>query len=74
MEDRSKARFLVHNYKNEETGETVRGVTVMLDGTMKQLIESLHEVFPEYPDDVALIKEALFRGINSMIEEAKENG
>lgn len=74
MEDRSKARFLVQNYKNEETGETVKGVTVMLDGMMKQLVDTLREVFPEYPDDVTLIKEALFRGINSMIEEAKENG
>lgn len=73
MEDRSKASFLVHNYKNEETGATVKGVTVMLDGTMKQLVETLLEVFPEYPDDVALIKEALFRGINAMIEEAKED-
>lgn len=71
MADKPKARFMLQRFENRETGEMVNGVTVILDGQMKVMVERLHEVFPEYPDDVTLIKECVFRGISAMIEDAR---
>lgn len=70
--NKPRARFLLQRFENRETGEMVNGVTVILDGQMKVMVERLHEVFPEYPDDVSLIKETVFRGISAMIEDARK--
>lgn len=73
MSDRNKVTFIAQNYENKQTGETARGITVILDGSIKELVEHLHQDFPEYSgDDVRLIQEALFRGFNEMTAEAKE--
>ena len=69
-----KVSFLENDYKNEKTGESARGVTVILDGKFGEVITQLKEGNPNYTNNIAVIQDALFRGINAIIEEQTAAG
>ena len=62
-----KVSFLENNYKNQN-GESARGVTVILDGKFGEVIEQLKAGNPNYTNNISVIQDALFRGINAIIE------
>ena len=56
-------------FENEQTGEKVEGITIMVDGVLKQFFDIIKIQKPEYKDNVSIVKEALMKGL----EEIKNN-
>ena len=50
----------------------MEGITIILDGKFKQVTDLLVERNPSYNNSVEVIKEALFEGINVMIDKTKK--
>jgi len=66
-------KFLEETFTNADTGEDVVGITVLIDGELKQIMDYLLSRHPEYENDYSeLVKWALVDGINEMV--AKRNG
>ena len=65
--------FLNEEFENDKTGEKVQGVTVILDGKLKEVVDLLMKNNPDYENCTDVIRNALFTGINSMILEQKNS-
>lgn len=74
MESKGKVTFMNQEYENSETGEKVRGITVIIDGALKGVLDKLIAESPKEADlnYTKLVQDALFRGINELIEEHKQ--
>ncbi len=71
MSDTRKVTFMKQEYEHSETGEKVPGITVIIDGAFREICDKLIAESGMEQDYTKLIQEALFRGINSLIEENK---
>ena len=69
--DKNTITLISDNFENGENGETVRGITIIIDGTLKQVMDLLIEKNPDYLNYMELTKEALFEGVSKMIEASK---
>lgn len=58
-------------FKNEKTGELTDGVTIVIDGNFKHILDVIltKEGYAEYTET---IKEILFKGIYCYMEEYKK--
>ena len=72
MEERQKVTFMKHEYENQETGEKVPGVTVIVDGVFRKVCDKLIAETGREQDYVKLLQDALFRGINEMLRDAEK--
>lgn len=55
-------------FENEKTGEKVEGITIMVDGALKELFEIIKYHKPEYENNVAVVQDALMKGLEVMKE------
>ena len=67
-----KVTFMENEYKNDKTGESARGVTVILNGRFGEVIDQIRESDPKYKNNIMVIQEALFRGINSLLKDGEK--
>ena len=63
--------ILNEEFENDKTGEKVQGITVIVDGKLKEVIDLLMEKNPNYKDYTEIVRDAFFYGINQMISESK---
>lgn len=68
----NKLRMLSEKFVNEQTGEQVRGITIMVDGQVKQVLDLLIAQNEEYKDYTEVVRDALFAGISDLIRQTKE--
>ncbi len=61
--------ILDEEFENEKDGSKVRGITIIVDGKFKDVIDTLMVKKPEYQTYTEIIRDALFTGINKMIKE-----
>jgi hypothetical protein len=61
--------LLTETYLNEQSGEEVEGVTVMLDGLLLQVVQAILVRKPEYQASVDVIQDALVRGLDEIRKE-----
>lgn len=66
MED--KITFLSDEFQNGKTGELVQGVTIIIDGKLKEMLDMLIKNNDDYNEYTDIIRDALFSGINSIIK------
>ena len=59
-------------FENDKTGEKVQGITIIVDGKLKEVIDLLMKNNPSYKNYTEIVREAFFKGINSMIVEHKK--
>ena len=64
-----KVTFMENEYTNDKTGEKAHGVTVILNGKFGEVIEQIREANPNFKNNIQVIQEALFRGLNSILKE-----
>ena len=57
------------NFENEKTGETVQGITIVIDGKLKEVVDLLIKKNPHYKNYTEIVRDALFKGINEIILE-----
>lgn len=69
--DNNTVTILNEEFENDKTGEKVQGITIIVDGKLKEVIDLLMKNNPNYMDYSEIVRDAFFKGINSMIVEQK---
>jgi len=65
--------ILNEEFENDKTGEKVQGITIIMDGKLKEVVDLLMKNDSSYNNYTEVVRDALFKGINSMIIESKSN-
>lgn len=71
--DKNTVTILNEEFENDKTGEKVQGITIIMDGKLKEVVDLLMYDNPNYNNYTEIIRDALFAGINSMILNNKKN-
>ncbi len=63
--------ILNEEFENDKTGEKVQGITIIVEGKLKEVLDLLMKNNPDYKNYTEIVRDAFFNGINSMIREHK---
>ncbi|KMP75203.1 hypothetical protein TU62_13985 [Bacillus cereus] len=68
--EENKLVMIKETFKNEETGELTPGVTIILDGNLREVLEVIMEKegYSDYPE---ALKEVIFEGIHHFVKRNK---
>ncbi|WNM98785.1 hypothetical protein [Bacillus cereus] len=68
--EENKVVMIKETFKNEETGELTPGVTIILDGNLREVLEIIMEKegYSGYPE---ALKEVIFEGIHHFVKRNK---
>ena len=69
--DNNTVTILNEEFENDKTGEKVQGITIIVDGKLKEVLDLLMKNNPDYKNYTEIVRDAFFDGINSMIIEHK---
>lgn len=69
--DNNTVTILNEEFENDKTGEKVQGITIIVDGKLKEVLDVLMKNNPDYKNYTEIVRDAFFDGINSMIREHK---
>lgn len=69
--DNNTVTILNEEFENDKTGEKVQGITIIVDGKLKEVLDWLMKNNPDYKNYTEIVRDAFFDGINSMIREHK---
>ena len=58
--------IMTEEFENEKTGEKVEGITIMVDGVLKQLFEIIKREKNQYTDNVSIVQDALMKGLENI--------
>ena len=61
-----KLTIISENFENEKTGERVEGVTIIVDGMIKQVLEIIINNGNQYDNNVSVISDALVKGLDEI--------
>ncbi|MBE5880481.1 MAG: hypothetical protein E7288_10995 [Lachnospiraceae bacterium] len=70
--DNNTVTILNEEFENDKTGEKVQGITIIVDGKLKEVVDLLMKNNPGYKNYTEIVRDAFFNGINLMIEESKK--
>lgn len=70
--DNNTVTILNEEFENDKTGEKVQGITIIVDGKLKEVVDLLMKKNPSYKNYTEIVRDAFFNGINSMIVECKK--
>lgn len=70
--DNNTVTILNEEFENDKTGEKVQGITIIVDGKLKEVVDLLMKNNPSYKNYTEIVRDAFFNGINSMIVEYKK--
>lgn len=56
---------MTEEFENEKTGERVEGITIMVDGIFKEILDIIKQK-KEYNDNVSIVQDALFKGLEEI--------
>lgn len=65
--------ILSEEFENDKSGEKVQGITIIIDGQLKEVIDLFMQNNPNYKNYTEIVRDAFLKGINSMIIENKDN-
>lgn len=60
-----KISMLIEQFENETTGDMVEGITILIDGSLKDVIDILKNKLNQ-KSSVNIINEALLRGLEEL--------
>lgn len=69
--DNNTVTILNEEFENDKTGEKVQGITIIVEGKLKEALDLLMKNNPNYKNYTEIVRDAFFNGINSMIREHK---
>ena len=69
--DNNTVTILNEEFENDTTGEKVQGITIIVEGKLKEVLDLLMKNNPNYKNYTEIVRDAFFNGINSMIREHK---
>lgn len=65
--DENVITILNEEFENDKTGEKVQGITIIVDGKLKEVVDLLMKNNLNYNNYTEIVRDAFFNGINSMI-------
>lgn len=66
----NKITMMRETFTNDKTGENVDGITIIIDGVLKQVLDKIiSENNEKYTDYTTLLQDALMKGINNIIKQ-----
>ncbi|HEY8462942.1 MAG TPA: hypothetical protein VIM29_02810 [Bacillota bacterium] len=71
MNSKSTLTMLTEKFKNAETNEDVDGITIMIDGKVKDVFDTIIRKSDNYQDYTEVLRDAIFMGINEIIKSLK---
>lgn len=69
----NKIRIVQEEFVNEKSGEKVTGLTLMVDGKIKQIFDIMIEKYGGTKTYVDIMHEIIVLGVDTMIEKVKED-
>lgn len=60
---------MAEEFENEKTGEKVEGITIMVDGILKEFVNIIQEKNEKYTTSISVIQDALMKGLEAIKEE-----
>ena len=69
--DNNTVTILNEEFENDKTGEKVQGITIIVEGKLKEVLDLLMKNNHDYKNYTEIVRDAFFNGINSMIREHK---
>lgn len=57
--------IMTEEFENEKTGERVEGITIMVDGIFKEILDIIKQK-KEYNNNVSIVQDALFKGLEEI--------
>lgn len=66
--DNNTVTILNEEFENDKTGEKVQGITIIVEGKLKEVLDLLMKNNPDYKNYTEIVRDAFFNGINSMIK------
>jgi len=67
-----KITIMSEEFENEQTGGKVEGVTIIVDGILKQFLEVIKDKDPRYETNLSVIQDALMKGLEIVKKEVDE--
>ena len=67
----NKMTLITEEFENDTSGKKVEGITVIVDGKLKEVMDLILLKNDNYANYTEVIKDALFKGINELIKECK---
>lgn len=71
MSDKNTITMLNEKFENDKTGEKVEGITIIVDGKLKQIFDTIMLKNDSYNNYTEILRDALFDGITSLIDKSK---
>ena len=65
----NKITMMSEQFESGETGQSVEGITIIIDGVLKQFLDIIKTNKPEYENNLSLIQDALMKGLNIIKDE-----
>lgn len=59
--------FLQDEFEKGTSGEKVQGITIIIDGAVKQVMDMIMEKDRSYKDYTSLVRDAFFDGLNQIV-------
>lgn len=70
--DNNTVTILNEEFENDKKGKNVQGITIIVDGKLKEVVDLLMKNNTNYKNYTEIVRDAFFNGINLMIEESKK--
>lgn len=58
-------------FQNGDTGAQVEGITLIVDGKIKEVFDTILAKSQSYKDYTEIMRDVIFKGLNAIIEETK---
>jgi len=66
-----KITLMREEFENEQTGEKIEGVTIIVDGILKQFLDAVKTKQPKYENNLDIIQDALMKGLEKIKTEVE---
>lgn len=60
--------FLQDEFEKGTSGEKVQGITIIVDGAVKQVMDMVMRKNSNYKDYTAIVRDAFFCGLNQIVQ------
>lgn len=69
---KKKITIMSEEFENEQTGEKVEGITIIVDGILQQFLEVIKAKDSKYENNLSIIQDALMKGLEIVKADVDE--
>lgn len=65
--------MISEEFENEQTGEKVEGITIMIDGILKEFFNIMKIEQTNYKNNLSIMQDVLMKGLESMRDSIQKS-